>query len=66
MSDDHEDEHPLSLREVRQLRALLKSEERATWLWSTTRIWATWIAAIGLGLTVGADMLKKLLKSMLE
>lgn len=70
MSDeiDHsEDERrPLSRAEITELRHLLEREQRMGWLWSTIRIWAAWIGAVVVGLTVGLDALKRIAKSLVQ
>ena len=62
MGDD--DVPPLSDEEIVQLRGLLKSDDRAIWFWSTVKVWATWIAAVVVGLSLGWDALKKLLQAL--
>lgn len=47
-----------------KLRELIKSEERTVWLWTTVKVWATWIAAVAVGVTVGWDVLKKIIASL--
>ena len=36
----------LSAQEIKQLRELLKAEERTKWFWSSIRIWVGWIASV--------------------
>lgn len=59
----HDDE-PLHPDEIARLREMLKSEDRAVWFWSTVKVWATWIAAVVLGLTMGWDALKKIVQAL--
>ncbi len=40
------DEPQLTAEERKAIRQLLLEESHARWLWSSIRIWATWIAAI--------------------
>lgn len=54
---------PLTDAEIEKLRKMLTSEERVQWAWATARTWATWIAAVGLGVTVGWDWVVRLVKA---
>ena len=55
-------EDPLTPEELKQLRAMLTSEQRVKWLWATIRIWAVWLGAVGLGFAVGWDALVRIVK----
>ncbi len=55
---------PLSDEEIEKLRELLIREARVTWLWSTARTWAVWIAAVVGGVTIGWDTLTKIVRSL--
>lgn len=59
----HDDE-PLRPEEIWRVREMLRSEERAVWFWATVKVWATWIAAVVLGLTMGWDALKKIVQAL--
>jgi hypothetical protein len=48
--------------ERKALRELLERERRVTWLWSSARTWAVWIAAVVGGLTIGWDSVKKFIQ----
>lgn len=37
---------PLTEEEIAQFRDLLEKDKRVTWIWTTLRVWAGWIAAI--------------------
>lgn len=37
---------PLTEEEIAQFRELLEKDKRVTWIWTTFRVWAGWIAAI--------------------
>lgn len=39
-------EYRLSQQELKEIRELLKSEERTRWIWASVRIWAGWIASV--------------------
>lgn len=54
----------LTDEEVQELRELLEREKRVTWLWSTARTWAVWIAAVVGGVTIGWDTLSKIIRSL--
>lgn len=45
---DHESDkgRPLTEEEIAAFRELLEKDRRVTWFWTTTRVWAGWIAAI--------------------
>ena len=60
-SQPHED--PLSDDELKKIRAIIESDSRAKWLWASIRTWATWVAAVVLGITVGWDSLVKLVRA---
>lgn len=55
---------PLTEDEIEKLRGLLRSDDRVVWFWSTLKVWATWIAAVLLGITLGWDALKKLVAAL--
>ncbi len=57
---------PLTDDEVHKLRKMIESEARVQWAWSTARVWATWIAAVALGVTVGWDALGKIAKALVS
>ena len=40
------------------------ADRRAVWLWSTVKVWATWIAAVIVGVTMGWDALKKIVLAL--
>ena len=50
-----------SEEEARRLRDLIKADDRATWLWSTMKVWAAWITGIVVALTVGLDFLRRVI-----
>lgn len=50
--------------ELMKLRQMILSEQRAVWLWATIKVWATWIAAVTVGLTLGWDTLKKIVAAL--
>lgn len=52
--------------EVARLRDLLESRKRKEWLWDTMKVWATWIAAILVGITMSWEALKRLAKTLAE
>ncbi len=57
-------EEPLTAAELMKLRQMILSEQRAVWLWATVKVWATWIAAVAVGITLGWDVLKKLVAAL--
>lgn len=50
--------------EVTKLRELLESKKRKDWLWDTLKVWATWVAAILVGITMSWEALKRLAKAL--
>ena len=50
-----------SEEEARRLRDLIKADDRATWLWSTMKVWAAWITGVVVSLTVGLDFLRRVI-----
>jgi hypothetical protein len=54
----------LSADEIAAVRELLERDRRVTWLWSTARTWAVWIAAVVGGVTIGWDTLAKIVRSL--
>jgi hypothetical protein len=52
--------------EVARLRDLLESKKRKEWLWDTLKVWATWIAAILVGITMSWEALKRVVKAIAE
>ncbi|MDH4051523.1 MAG: hypothetical protein OEU93_08070 [Rubrivivax sp.] len=51
----------LTADEAQRLRDLIKADDRATWLWSSLKVWAAWITGVVVALTVGLDFLRRLL-----
>ena len=47
--------------DAKRLRDLIKADDRATWLWSTMKVWAAWITGIVVALTVGLDFLRRVI-----
>ena len=50
--------------EVASLRSLLESKKRKEWLWDTLKVWATWVAALLVGITMSWEALKKIVKAL--
>ena len=42
----HDEGRPLTEDEIAEFRILLEKDRRATWVWSTIRVWGSWIASI--------------------
>jgi len=66
MIDDEDDpeRYPLRPDELARVRQMLMAEQRTIWLWATVRVWATWVAAVVLGATVGWDALKRIVGAL--
>ena len=47
--------------DAKRLRDLIKADDRATWLWSTMKVWAAWITGVVVSLTVGLDFLRRVI-----
>lgn len=56
---------PLTEDENRQLREIMRSQQHVRWLYSTLRIWATWIAAVVGGLYALLQITKDGLKALI-
>jgi hypothetical protein len=62
---DSQDVHagPLSEDEVKQIRRIIRDEDRMRWLWATVRIWSAWLSAGIVGAyglyEIGMKFLKK-------
>ena len=50
--------------ELDAVRQLIMADKRAVWLWSAIKVWATWIAAVIVGVTMGWDALKKIVMAL--
>lgn len=42
----------LTEEELKAIREIIQSEQRARWLWSSIRVWSVWIAAVITGLSL--------------
>jgi hypothetical protein len=62
--DDDETERPLTRKELAALRDLLDRDRRATWLWSSARVWALWLAAVLGAWVIGWESLGKLVRTL--
>ncbi len=62
---DTEEVQQLSRSELLAVRDLLDRDKRATWLWSSMRVWALWIAAVIGGWAIGWEALGKLLRALI-
>jgi len=51
MTTDEHDVHsgPLSEDEVKQIRRIIRDEDRMRWLWATARIWSAYCSAAIIG-----------------
>lgn len=63
-NDDPDSVPPLTDAELRKLRELLKADERAVWLWGAIKVWATWIAAVVVAVTMGWESLRKIVNAL--
>ena len=50
--------------EVKELRAIIESQKRVDWLWSSIRTGAAFVTAVIVGFTVFSDAATRLLKIM--
>ena len=55
----------LSHADVTALREMLEQDRRTRWLWSTARTWALWVTAVVVGITVGFDALRTVVKRLI-
>lgn len=58
---DDEDAKELSPSELKRIRVIIKSQDRADWAWSTIRTWSVWIAALFGALFAGRDFVEKVI-----
>lgn len=49
MTDDDDDARQFTPAERRLLRKLIENDERVAWMWSSLRVWASWISAFVIG-----------------
>lgn len=63
-TDNTEEHHPLSSAELEAIRDLIERDKRATWLWTSLRVWALWLAAILGGWAIGWEALGRLIKTL--
>ena len=61
-----EKEPPLTDGERRAVREMLERDRRASWAWSTLRVWSTWIVAVIAAVTVGWEFLRKIVRAAVE
>jgi hypothetical protein len=63
---DQEDLHlplnRLTRAEIEAVRELIESDRRARWLWSSLRIWASWISGTLVALYAIWDQVEKFIK----
>ena len=66
MADGHDDvpDTEFSPSERHELRRILQSQQRVQWLWSTARVWATWVAIVVGGLYAALAILRDSLKAL--
>jgi len=53
---------PLTREERKQLRQMLKDDDRARWLWATVRIWGAYIGGILIGIYTLEDPIMRFFK----
>lgn len=49
MADDDDDARQFTPAERSALRKMMESDERVAWMWSSLRVWASWISAFVIG-----------------
>jgi len=66
MADDKDNipDNEFSPSERHELRRILQSQQRVQWLWSTARVWATWIAVVVGGIYAALAILRDSLKAL--
>lgn len=60
---DHFEDVELTPIERKKLRKMIRDDERATWMWKTLRVWATWFAMTATFFVATFDWFVGLLKS---
>lgn len=61
---DSDEGRPFTPAEIAEMRKMLEREQRVVWFWSTVRVWATWIAAIGTAYLVAKNFLVELIAGL--
>lgn len=61
---DSDEGRPFTPLEIAEMRQMLERDKRVVWFWSTARIWATWIAAIGTAYVITKGFLADLLQGL--
>lgn len=65
MTELNSDEgRPLTEEEIAEFRKLLEKERRVTWIWTTFRVWATWITAITAAYIAGKQIIVDLISKL--
>ena len=59
-----EENHPLTKRELLELRKILEQDRRARWLWSTVRLWAAWFSGVVLAIITLHEKIRDFFKSI--
>ena len=57
---------PLTPQEIKRVRQVLQSDDRARWFWSSTRTIALWITAVTVGLAAAKGFLVETLSGLLS
>lgn len=63
MPEDKKPSPQLSEEELRAIRDIIQSEQRAKWLWSSIRVWSIWIAGILTALSMGWETVVAVIKA---
>ena len=61
---DRDEVAPLTPEEIGEFRLLLEKDRRVTWFWTTARVWATWIAAVGAAYLATKSFLVELIQGL--
>lgn len=55
----------LTTEDVAAIRVIIEQDRRVRWLWASARTGALWISAVVVGVTVGLDGVKAILRRLL-
>jgi hypothetical protein len=55
---------PLTEEEVAEVRSLLEKDKRVTWFWTTARVWAGWLTAVGAAYLATKSFLAELITGL--
>lgn len=61
---DSDEGRPLSPHEISEMRKMLERDKRVIWFWTTARVWAGWIAAVGAAYLATKSFLAEIIQGL--